>query len=140
MFSGFYEEDALTSNHNSPLSSGLRRTASLGPTAVLSPVNNNNTNFFVKRGEWKHLHLPENVRNSILERSNAITNELNQLAESSLDNNTVHSDLTVNTNTSNKQISASSGDISLKEVNKSNLSSLDQSVVSSTVDKKVSFI
>ncbi|KAH9587860.1 Nuclear pore complex protein Nup98-Nup96 [Schistosoma haematobium] len=137
LFSGFYEEDALTSNHNSPLSSGLRRTASLGPTAVLSPVNNNNTNFFVKRGEWKHLHLPENVRNSILERSNAITNELNQLAESSLDNNTVHSDLTVNTNTSNKQISASSGDISLKEVNKSNLSSLDQSVVSSTVDKKL---
>ncbi|CAH8546276.1 unnamed protein product [Schistosoma curassoni] len=136
LFSGFYEEDALTSNHNSPLSSGLRRTASLGPTAVLSPVNNNNTNFFVKRGEWKHLHLPENVRNSILERSNAITNELNQLAESSLDNNTVHSDLTVNTNTSNKQISASSGDISLKEVNKSNLS-LDQSVISSTVDKKL---
>ncbi|XP_018644180.1 nucleoporin 145 (S59 family) [Schistosoma mansoni] len=137
LFSGFYEEDALTSNNNSPLSSSLRRAASLGPTAVLSPVNNNTTgNFFVKRGEWKHLHLPENVRNSILERSNAITNELNQLAESSLDNNTVHSDSIVNNNASNKQISVSSGDISLKEVNKSNLSSLDQSIVNSTVEKK----
>ncbi|CAH8495623.1 unnamed protein product [Schistosoma turkestanicum] len=122
LFSGFYEEDALTNNNNnSPLSSNLRRTASLGPTNVLSPVNNNNTsNFFVKRGEWKHLHLPENVRNSILERSNAITSELNQLAESTLDtttntNTTMHSDMTMN----NKQIPTTSDNIPLKELNQS---------------------
>ncbi|TNN19434.1 Nuclear pore complex protein [Schistosoma japonicum] len=143
LFSGFCEEDALTAsdNHNSPLSSSLRRTASLGPTvlsSILSPVNNNGntSNFFVKRGEWKHLHLPENVRNSILERSNTITDELNQLAESTLDT-TAHSDVTRDVSTQNKQFNPSTGDIPLKEVNKSSLSSLDHSTLSNIIGEKL---
>ncbi|CAH8850249.1 unnamed protein product [Trichobilharzia szidati] len=153
LFSGFYEEDALTStaNRNSPLPSSLRRTASLGPAAVSSPVNNttannnNNTNgmsnFFIRRDEWKHLHLPESIRNSILERSNAITDEFNHLAEKTLDNINSSSDFATvgSNNKQNNNILSeyASGDTPiLKERNGSNSSPMHHYSTVRNVDKR----
>ncbi|CAH8522586.1 unnamed protein product [Heterobilharzia americana] len=128
LFSGFYEEDALTStaNRNSPLPSNLRRTASMGTTG----------HFFVRREEWRHLHLPENVRNSILERSNAITNEFNQLAETTLD--ATYSDIPGKASKQQNKLidSTSGGDIPLREVNGLNSPSLHHYAANNNVDKK----
>ncbi|VDQ01559.1 unnamed protein product, partial [Trichobilharzia regenti] len=128
LFSGFYEEDALTSTANLAVSSPVNNTA-----AANNHNNNINgmSNFFIKRDEWKHLHLPESMRNSMLERSNAITDEFNHLAEKTLDNINSSSDFaTVESNNkqNNNLLSEyASGDTPiLKERNGSNLSPMHQ--------------
>ncbi|CAL8072922.1 unnamed protein product [Calicophoron daubneyi] len=91
LFSGFYEEDALLSPsaHGTSPALRLRRSATLGSDSALldSPslgTKNGGRNFFVRRDEWKRLHLPESVRTSILERSAASTQELSSMAEATL--------------------------------------------------------
>lgn len=41
--------------------------------------------FFVRKDEWKRLHLPESIRASILERSASPTKEMNSLNERNID-------------------------------------------------------
>ncbi|KAF8570816.1 hypothetical protein P879_02398 [Paragonimus westermani] len=88
LFSGFYEDDAFLSP-NGPNSSALRlrRSATFNTDSSLSDslaVGPKAGSFFLKRDEWKRLHLPDSVRSSILERSAASASELSHLAEASI--------------------------------------------------------
>uniref|UniRef100_A0A183ARR2 Peptidase S59 domain-containing protein n=1 Tax=Echinostoma caproni TaxID=27848 RepID=A0A183ARR2_9TREM len=99
LFSGFYEDDALLSPAGPTGASGMRvrRSATVNAdgsgldTSILGtkpPGNGTGAvigGFFVRRDEWKRLHLPENIRASILERSASSAKEMSTLAEAAID-------------------------------------------------------
>ncbi|CAH8631056.1 unnamed protein product [Dicrocoelium dendriticum] len=88
LFSGLHEDDILLSPSNQAASPALRlrRSATLSADVVLSdsPRSGSQGAFFVRRDEWKRLHLPENLRNSIVERSVAASRDTNRLLEASM--------------------------------------------------------
>ncbi|KAF5399704.1 Nucleoporin autopeptidase [Paragonimus heterotremus] len=136
LFSGFYEDDAFLSP-TGPNSSALRlrRSATFNTDSGLldSPaVGPKASSFFLKRDEWKRLHLPDSVRSSILERSAASTNELSHLAEASINeehgNHMPETDSQMITDQTKRSQAAGDGTASLPDYSRSS-----SVVVSSTV-------
>ncbi|KER30165.1 hypothetical protein T265_03325 [Opisthorchis viverrini] len=88
LFSGFYEDDAFLSPSGQNVSPALRlrrsSTLSDGTSLFGSPDPNNKGSFFVRRDDWRRLHLPESVRTSILERSAVSSQAFTDIAENSL--------------------------------------------------------
>ncbi|KAA3679668.1 nuclear pore complex protein Nup98-Nup96 [Paragonimus westermani] len=136
LFSGFYEDDAFLSP-TGPNSSAvrLRRSATFNTDSSLSDslaVGPKAGSFFLKRDEWKRLHLPDSVRSSILERSAASASELSHLAEASINethgNQVPERDPQVIVDQTKRSQAAGDGTASL-----SDLSRPSTAVVSSTV-------